>query len=381
MSIDVSSSASNLHLNEEDVKQLLEGRSEEIVHAVAQQLSSRYSQEDLSEQDRKAAEHVFRLMLRETESRVRIGLAERLKESSDLSRDLAMTMACDIHEVALPMLQFSDVFTDDDMMDIILASDDTPRLLAIARREKVSEPVSATLIHKKNEAVATTLVHNAGADISEQTLTNIVNQYPENKPLMSALVSRPDLTPTVAERMVHLVSESLANALQQKYELPEADIKKQVEKVREEETLTIIHHLTDLREIEKLALQLKAHNRLTTSLIFTALSQGNRPFFHVALAKLANVPLANAKKLLDDKGGLGLRALYNEAHLPTRLYPALRVLLKALEELEAQSITRHSKQFTDELAKRVIALAESQEIDNLSYLLALIRQRPQPAKN
>lgn len=381
MSTDSDRASSDLHLNEEDIKQLLEGRSDDAIFSAAQRISNRYSEQVLGEQQRKAAEHLFRLMLRETESRVRISMAERLKEAAHLPRDLAMTMACDIHEVALPILQFSEVFTDEDIMEVVYASEDTPRLLAVARREHVSQPVSESLIHKHNEAVATTLVNNSGAQISETTLSSIIEQFPENKVLMSALVSRPDLTPTVAERMVHLVSESLASHLQKKYNLPEEDIKKQVDKVREEETLVIIRHMADTQEIDKLVQQLKAHNRLNASLMVTALCQGNRSFFHVALARLADVPISNAKKLLEDRGGLGLRALYNQSGLPERMYPALHLLLKAIQNLEEKGITRHSKQFTDEFAATVIAMAESQKIDNLAYLLALIRQRPSQSQN
>lgn len=367
-----------LTLSTDEVAQLLQGPSADAINSVASNITQHYSTNSISAEDKKAAEQIFRLILRETETRVRVNLAEKLKLSSNLPRDLAMTMACDIHEVALPILEFSQVFTDDDLIDIVHSSDDTQRLVAIAKRDTVSTPVSESLVQKNNEDVAGTLVDNAGAEISERSLARIVERYPENKVLMSALVSRTDLTPTIAERMVHLVSESLAKTLQNKYDLPQQDIHQQMEKVREDETLTIIRRVADLEEVEKLVRQLKAHDRLTSSLVLSALCEGNLTFFHVALARLAGLSLANAKQLINDRGNLGFRALYNKSGLSEKMFPAIHIVLQALNEMDLEKRYATQEAFADDLAQKVITLAEKNKTGNLSYVLALIRKRQLP---
>ena len=58
-------------------------------------------------------------MIKDAEVRVREALAQNLKENPDLPHDVALSLAQDVDQVALPILQFSDVLTDDDLIEII----------------------------------------------------------------------------------------------------------------------------------------------------------------------------------------------------------------------------------------------------------------------
>ncbi|KAF0145802.1 MAG: hypothetical protein FD153_194, partial [Rhodospirillaceae bacterium] len=73
-----------------------------------------------------------------------------------MPHDIAMTLARDVDVVALPMLEFSDVLTSEDLVTIVPAA--RARGGAVIRRRKVDSLVSEVLVDVGNEEVITTLV-------------------------------------------------------------------------------------------------------------------------------------------------------------------------------------------------------------------------------
>lgn len=365
--------SSPLSLTEDDVSRLLRDHSGETIHEVSTRIAGGYTN-GLKPAEAQAAEQIFRLLLRETETRIRASLADKLKACGTVPKDIILTMARDTEEaVALPVLQYTQALSDEDFAALIHVIPESHHL-AIATREQLSEKLSDSLLEKGSEKVATALVGNGGAALSEQGMARIVETYPENKALISALVGRPGLPPTLAERMVSLVSDSLARTLRQKYGLPEQEVAQQVEKTREDETLTILRTTTDIQEMNQLVAQLKAGGRLTASLVVSSLCQGNILFLETALAKLADVSPTNARALINDRGELGFRAIYNKSGLPSAMFPAVKLLLRVVQDLAAEGVTPKTPYYSNRVAERVLACGEKNPVENLSYIIALIRR-------
>ena len=123
----------------------------------------------MSDTERQLAEEIFLIMFKDAEVRVREALAQNLKESPNIPHDVAVILAQDVKQVALPVLQFSDVQTDDDLIAII-SSQSPEKQVAIFKRSTVSENVSDALVETGNEDAVTNLVSNEGAEISERSL-------------------------------------------------------------------------------------------------------------------------------------------------------------------------------------------------------------------
>ena len=83
---------------------------------------------------------------------------------------------------------------------------------------------------------------------------------------------------------------------------------------------------------ERLAAHLHARQRLTPTLLLRALCTGDLGFFDCGMARLAGIPVANARTLLYDRGVGGLRAIYREAELPPTLFRAFRIAVSAVLE-------------------------------------------------
>ena len=152
-------------LTQYDVRNLLEEKSADSRAATAGKIAAAFAGESLSEEERRLAEDIFRIMVRDAEVRVREALSENLREAGALPHDVARTLAVDVASVALPMLESSGVLTDEDLVEIV-RSNDPSRQSAIAGRKQVSEKLSDALIDAGDETVVARLVGNENAAIS-----------------------------------------------------------------------------------------------------------------------------------------------------------------------------------------------------------------------
>ena len=81
------------------------------------------------------AEDIFRIMGKDTEVRVREALSQNLKEKPNVPHDIAVSLAKDVDSVSLPVLQFSEVLSDADLIEIV-RSQDPAKPVAIAQRSQ-----------------------------------------------------------------------------------------------------------------------------------------------------------------------------------------------------------------------------------------------------
>ncbi|MDE3016300.1 MAG: DUF2336 domain-containing protein [Pseudomonadota bacterium] len=364
----------SLALTPEDVRRLLHDATAATRVEMTDRIAGAYGNSQLSDQETLVAEQIFRLLLRDTELRVRVALSQHIKNSSHIPRDIVVSLARDVEEVSLPVLQFSEVLTDADLMELLRNTQEISRYLAVSKRLQLSEAVSETLLEKNNDQVVALLVDNKGARISDSGYQKIVAAHAGNKAIMQAIGLHPRLPAAAAEKLVHIVSSSLAVTLKAKYNLTTEHIEKEVEKTRESETLSLIRHAQSQADIDKLIAQMAGFDRLTPSIILSALCQGNFAFFETSLARLSNIPVANARALITDKGDLGFRAVYNKSGLPDAMFPAVRLLLHVVHELDGADEKPGTPRYANSIVERILQYAEEAPVENLSYIIALVRR-------
>src|SRR3954471_24914785 len=106
-------------LTEADVPRLMASPSGDVRAETAEKLAVAFDVRRLSDKERELAEAIFRVMMKDVEVMVREALARNLKENPDLPKDVALSLAKDVESVALPMLQFSTVLSDSDLIEIV----------------------------------------------------------------------------------------------------------------------------------------------------------------------------------------------------------------------------------------------------------------------
>lgn len=374
------------NLNHEDVTRLMSDPSPENRASTAEKVAQQFGEGVLTEAEGKLAEEIFNIMVKDAEERVRVALAKNLQSAPNLPHDLASTLASDTSDnVALPIIRYSEVLTDEDLVEIVRNQTGT-RQVAVAERPAVSEVVSEAIVEHGSEDAVVSLVSNEGAAISDASLEKVVEKHGEIERVQKPLVHRDRLPVSVAEKLVSKISDELKTYLVANHDLPEQLAADLILQTRERATIGLVSEGASEEDLFVLVKQMRDTGRLTPSIILRALCVGDMPFFEVSVSLLADVPIANARILIHDEGDLGLRSLYDKAGLPRALYVAFRSAVDLNIGAEAERTDDDPEQLMRKMLERVLTVpddeAEVYADADVEYLLAKfnkIEKRPGPA--
>jgi uncharacterized protein (DUF2336 family) len=361
-------------LNDEDVKRLLASPSGDVKAEIASKIAAQHR--SLSERERKLAEDIFRVMVKDAEVRVREALSRQLKENPEVPHDVAVALAQDVEQVSLPMLQFSEVLNDEDLLAII-SSHSPEKQVAVAKRSVVSAQIADALVDTRNEDVVATLVANDGAELTESTLNKVVDEFGHNDDIGKGLIERGSLPVTVSERLMMKVSENLREVLAGRGKLSDQAADSVMLSARELAVLGLSNSESDAFELVD---HLYRNGRLTPSIVLRAVCMGDMTFFEVSIAKLAKIRLDNARVLIHDGGRRGFEALFSKAGLPKVFYQAMRAAIDVSYEMEYDGGPHDRERFSRRMIERILTqygdLGVTFENDDLEYLLAKMNQLP-----
>lgn len=364
-------------LTVDDVKRLLDDPSSENRSNAAKKIAHGYSDGLLSDEERRIAEDIFSVMVHDAEVRVREALAENLKSCPFLSHDIARTLAADVEAVSLPVLRFSEVLTDEDLIEIV-RNHGASKQKAVANRSTVSEGVADALVDTGNEEVVTTLVANDGAKIAEPSLQKVLDNFGGNEALSDLMARRSTLPVRVTERLVSLVTDTMRAHIIDNHELAPDQVSDLVLLTREKATLGILSDKSDDLAVRELVVQLFRAGRLTPTIILRALCMGDMRFFEAAIAVLSKVPLTNVRVLLHDDGDLGLGSILRKASIPQELHPVISTAIEVSHETEYDGEENDRERFRRRMIERILTQVENPDMDmaeeNIDYLLTKMSQ-------
>lgn len=163
------------------------------------------------------------VLAKDTATQIRAVVAETLKDVPDAPPDLVRQLARDAElSVASPVLQFSPLLSDEDLLEIIRGDHAEGALSAVAKRSNVAASISDALVEADDTAAVATLLANKSAQIREETLDLIVDRAPSRESWHGPLVDRPTLTPKAALKIAAFVAEALSQRLQARPDLDPA---------------------------------------------------------------------------------------------------------------------------------------------------------------
>ncbi len=367
-------------LSEADVQRLLADPSAEARADTAAKLAEGFNARTLTDSERRLAEDIFRIMMHDAEERVRRALSLHLKSSPEVPRDVALKLAHDVETVAVPMLKYSDILTDEDLIEIV-QSQGTGHQLAIASRPKVSESVSEALVETKSAAVVETLVANEGAEISENSLKSVVDAFGDNESVQDKLAHRAKLPITVAERLMARASENLRRYLLSRPEMTAEQADMVALQSRERALLGLAGDY-EMGDVELLVRHLHRNERLTASIILRSLCMGDLRFFEAGLSQLSGVPVVNTRILIHDSGRLGFRAIFERAGLPKQLFQAFHVAVEVERETRYDGAPRDRERHSRLMLERILTQYGMDDVqfgaEDLEFLMTRMMKLPSP---
>lgn len=357
----------NKILSSADVSKLLQDPNGENRAVAAGKVAATFGNASLTDAEREIAESIFRHMLKDAEVRVRHALADSLKDNPGVPHDIATTLAKDVDEVAMPMIESSVVLTDADLIELVRTRDANVQK-AVAGRGSVSEEVADVLADTDNEDVVATLVGNEGASIKESTFSKVLDKYSDSDLVKGPMAQRGELPVGVAERLVNLVSEQLRDHIMTHHEVSETMASDLLLSSREKATVSLVEG-ENRSTVEELVNQLHDNGRLTPTLMIRALCMGDTTFFEVALAKKVGIPVLNAYALVHDKGDLGLKRLFVAAKMPPQFLSITRAALDVADEM-VETGGDDREHFKQLMIERVLTAVEDDvDTENLDYLI------------
>jgi uncharacterized protein (DUF2336 family) len=269
--------------------------------------------------------------------RVRQIMAEALQDVADAPHSVIQQLASDAELVVSgPILRFSPVLTDKDLLSIINSGAAQSKLAAISERRNVSGDVADAIVGEGDEETVAILLANGTAQIREETLDALTARSEKIVSWHAPLVARPALSMRSARILAGFVADHLLAKLQAREDLEAATLEAVAEVVAER--LGDANGKQDLvdpewaqddvsqEEIEAL----KKAGKLSEAAIVESLEAGRKRFVEAALASLAEVPRGSAARIVAQRSGKALVALAWKAGMSTDVIGPLQVQLMGL---------------------------------------------------
>ncbi|MCF6293666.1 MAG: DUF2336 domain-containing protein [Robiginitomaculum sp.] len=356
-------------LTENDIRRLVKGKDDDDRAIAAHKICRVIDRAPLSRVERQSAAEIMQVMANDAAELVRRALAVTLQNSPHLPQKLAKQLAEDLDSIAIPILASSPSLTDEDLIDVV-RSGEAVRQMAIAGRKTVSSGVVRVITSEGREPAVAVAASNNGAIFDDQSFRSTLERFGENAKVTDSLIARDSLPVHVSEKLVSLISDEALHRLAIRHELPPQLAVELSEGARERATIDLVDQAGQAADMRRFVQQLNLNGRLSPSLVVRGLCMGHIRFVEWSLAELAGVPHSRTWLMVHDAGMLGLRAIYERAGLPQKLYPVFRAGIDMVHEMDFDEGQMDRERFSRRLIERVLTKFQGLPKEELDYLLA-----------
>ncbi|MDA8230886.1 MAG: DUF2336 domain-containing protein [Magnetospirillum sp.] len=282
---------------------------------------------------RQSTYQALELLAQDQIPKIRQILAETLKDVANAPPEVIRRLARDAEiAVAAPVLQYSPVLSDDDLLDIIRGSPIPGALSAISQRRVVTFSVADAIASSDDIDAIAVLLGNPSAQIREETLDRLVDRAADIEAWHAPLAERPRLSAKTAQKLARFVATSLLEALAKRNDLdPEAAraVAVVVRKRLDEMAAVGPAKAEAKRAADEAAALARARNlraagQLDETTIDTALAGGDHAFVVAGLAVLAGLPVPVVRKAVETQSAKGIIAVAWKAGLSVPLASQLQ---------------------------------------------------------
>ncbi|MBI1211769.1 MAG: DUF2336 domain-containing protein [Alphaproteobacteria bacterium] len=282
---------------------------------------------------RELAIEVMERLANDALPRVRAILAEEIKAAQNVPAHIVKRLARDVELiVSAPILEYSPLLSDDDLIEIIAGARVEGQLAAIARRASVGAKVSDAIVATLDVSAIAALLANPNAQIREDTLDQVVESAAEVEAWHLPVVLRADLSLRAVRRIAGFVSSSLIEQLQQRSDLDDETASMLSKRVRERIEVEKLSEDSEAADnAAAVAVQeAMAEGRLDDEFVLTAVDANDRRLVAFALAALAKVPKPTVDRILMSQSGKAITALIWRCGLSMRAAVKIQTTLAHL---------------------------------------------------
>lgn len=357
-------------LTDDDIRQLVKSLSADeraiAAHKICRHIDG--GGDRLTDEERRQAYEILRIMASDAAELVRRALSVTLKSSPLVPHDVAMRLAHDVESVALPMLSCSPVFTDRDLCEIVRIGGPI-RQVAIARRPALSGRVTTTIVEHGVEQAVAVACANDNASFAEKTLQTVIERFAKSEAVLAAVAYRNALPLAVTEKLINVASDELRDHLINHQALSPQLALEIALGSRDRATIDLVDQAGRTADVKSFAGHLNHAGRLSASLLLRALAHGHMTFFEWGLAELSGVPHHRTWLMVHDAGPLGLKAIYERARLPARLFAAFRAGVDTYHAIEQDGGALDAAAFQERMLQRFLTQPRTATREDMDYLI------------
>lgn len=365
----------SLALSESDLTLLIRSDVEEERATATHKLCRSMLKLEMTEEERAAAQKVINFLARDVAELVRRALVITLRSSDLMPHDVAMRLAGDVETIAIPLISQSPVFSDEDLIAIVRAGR-THTQVAVASRPALSRDVAEVVAKEAAVEAVRALAANDNADFSQWAMGLAVDRFGHDAEVVSLMAHRDILPPSIVDRLVVVASEQVKHHLVQRHQVPLNTAVRLSDFARERATLDLIDESIRSENLPEFVRGLYARKALNASLLLRAVARGQMTLFEHGLSLLAQVPHHRAWLMVHDAGPLGLRAIYDRAGLPPRLFAAFRSGVDTWRAIQAEGADLDAEAFRQRMLERFMTQMHTIGRADLDYLMERLDMVP-----
>lgn len=268
--------------------------------------------------------------------RVREILSNALKDVAKAPPNVILTLAKDRSlTVSSPVLEFSPVLSDSDLLEVINSGPIQGAMNAIAKRQSLKAKVSDAIARSGDEEAISNLLANGSAQIREDTLDFIIDRAPNHLVWHEPLVMRPKLSPRAVQRLASFVAMNLLDRVQKRLDLDDETLVAVADAVEKRLAEDTKQKLAEPQWAEKDDLdaqidRLFKTGALNAQALEKALAQGEKRFVLKALSKMGGLPLQTVNRIVANRSAKAVVALTWKAGLKPHFASQLQSQLVGL---------------------------------------------------
>jgi uncharacterized protein (DUF2336 family) len=279
-------------------------------------------------------DEVLTLAASEYSTQVRTEFARLVAASVTRFCHASEQFALDDIEVAQPVLRHSRALSEETLLRVV-AEKSQAHILAVTKRDGVSEKLSEAIVSKGSDEVVSSLLANERARISDTTYEVVARRAETNRLLQAPFVRRQGVPIDLLNDLYLKVEKDLRKEIIQKFDsVPPADLEKAFERSRARVTTAFRQLPEDMALARKRVSLIESNKQLQPQILPALLREGkdSRTTFKLALARLVDVPFDVIEPAVDTPDLDTLALLCRGANFERAMFVTLAIGLDTTEK-------------------------------------------------
>lgn len=236
----------------------------------------------------------------ELETEIRQDIAQRMCSLPNPPKRLIKDLANDEIDVAEPVLRESPAL-DDETLIAIAQGKSQDHIMAMTKRDSVSELVSASIVENGDDTVVASLLENEGATIDRPTMEQVVERAATSKVLHKPVVQRKNIDPDLLNEMFFHVSRELKEQIMERNENLDPDLVDSIVDQSRQRFETAGSEAETVSPAERFIREAAGKRELTESFLVNLLRNRKLAEFLYGFSVLTELDVKTAKRVLQDR--------------------------------------------------------------------------------